>query len=182
MKRRCRVSRYLTAYVDGELPAGRRRRVERHLATCEACSRELDALRRLDSILASGAPPAVGPEKWSAFRTRLSVALDRVDRAAARPRRVREVRPVYGTTRRRALAAAGVCVAAAVLVLVVGPAGFFAGRGSGGAGGCAVESIETFAAGYTPMWFHSRDPEITVIWVFSDETEPGIFGQGPGAP
>jgi hypothetical protein len=32
-----------------------------------------------------------------------------------------------------------------------------------------VDSIESYAAGYTPMFFTSEDPEMTVIWVFSEE-------------
>jgi len=44
-----------------------------------------------------------------------------------------------------------------------------------------VDSIETLASGYTPMFFASEDPEMTVIWVFSEEVEGGIRGEGPGA-
>ncbi|MCK4679580.1 hypothetical protein KAT82_00495, partial [bacterium] len=46
---------------------------------------------------------------------------------------------------------------------------------------CIVDSIESLAAGYTPMFFSSQDPEMTVIWVFSEEVEGGIRGEGPGA-
>lgn len=132
-------------------------------------------------MLEADRPPPVPEGRWESFGSGLARALDAVDREATAPRRPREARSVYGTTRRRALAAAGVCVAVAVFVLVAWPVGFFAGGGPGGSGVCAVESIETFAAGYTPMCFTSTDPELTVIWVFSDEVEPGLRGRGPAA-
>lgn len=182
MKRDCRISRYLSAYLDGELSPRLLRRVEAHVARCDACARELDALRGLGSILKAGGPPPVSGERWSAFGAGLSKALDRVDAEEARPRRVREFRPVYGTVRRRALAGAAVCVATAIAIVIVGPADLLVRSGTGGAGVCVVESIETFAAGYTPMCFTSSDPEVTVIWVFSDDVEPGLRGEGPGTP
>ncbi|HNW45130.1 MAG TPA: zf-HC2 domain-containing protein [Elusimicrobiales bacterium] len=40
----------LSAYLDGELPAGERLSLERHLAACPACSRQLAELRLVSSI------------------------------------------------------------------------------------------------------------------------------------
>ena len=53
-----------------------------------------------------------------------------------------------------------------------------------GVGGneCMVDSIESYAAGYTPMFFTSEDPELTVIWVFSEETEANGGDDRLGAP
>jgi hypothetical protein len=41
--------------------------------------------------------------------------------------------------------------------------------------------MESPAAGYMPMVFSSEDPEMTVIWVFSEEVDGSIRGEGPGA-
>lgn len=42
---------WLNAYLDGELSAWRRERVEKHLAECTACRAELDALRHLSQVI-----------------------------------------------------------------------------------------------------------------------------------
>ena len=173
------MERYLTAYADGELPERLRRRVERHLAECEACARELDSIRTFDKILDGASAPAVSGDRWHRFKSELTAALDRVDREALRPKRIRETRPVFGSQLGRRLAVAGACVVVAIVALTAGPV-WFGGR-STGSGVCIVESIETMAAGYTPMTFRSNDPEMTVIWVFSEEVEPGLAGEGPGA-
>jgi len=179
MRRGCRMERYLTAYADGELPDRLRRRVEKHLAECKACARELDSIRTFDRILDGTSAPPASEDGWRRFKVGLTAALDAVDREAARPRRIREARPVFGNHLGRTLAVAGACVVIAIVALTAGPA-LFSG-GSGGGGACVVESIETLAAGYTPMTFTSRDPEMTVIWVFSEEVETGLAGEGPGA-
>lgn len=44
----------LSAYLDGELGERDRRRIEEHLAVCESCRRELDALERVEDILLRG--------------------------------------------------------------------------------------------------------------------------------
>lgn len=45
------IIEWLNAYVDGELKGMRLRQVEEHLAECEACQAELDALQGLSSLL-----------------------------------------------------------------------------------------------------------------------------------
>jgi len=183
MKRTCRIERYLTAYADNELSERLRRKVEKHLASCGECASELDSIRASDRIL-SEAPtaPPVTDEQWARFDRILSQELDRVERKASRPARLREARPVHADPRRRALAAAGVCAVALLAFVAIGPFGIIGGSaGSGGGDSCIVESLETLSAGYTPMAFTSNDPEMTVIWVFTDEVDGSIRGNGPGA-
>jgi anti-sigma factor RsiW len=178
------VGRYLTAYADDELEGGLKRRVERHLERCSECARELDSIREFDRILEGAKVPPVTAARWEGFGRELSLALDRVDREPRVRSKVREARPVYGSPRRRAFAVAGACAVVALVVLAIGPGGFFRTMGDGAVtdgSDCIVESIETFASGYTPMSFTSHDPEMTVIWVFSDEVEGGLRGEGPGA-
>jgi Putative zinc-finger len=61
---RCREVRpYLSAYVDGELDEGLQERIEAHLASCQACSRQVESYRAIEGLLsslpASGPPPEV---------------------------------------------------------------------------------------------------------------------------
>jgi anti-sigma factor RsiW len=183
MRKRCRTEKYLTAYADNELSPRLRRRVEAHLESCRECARELDLLLASDRLLKRVGPPRLSDDRWETFRRDLSHALNDVDREARRSARIREVRPVYGY-RRRALAIAGVCAAVALFALAIGPVSLINWRVATTRDGndCIVDSIETLAAGYTPMFFTSEDPEMTVIWVFSEEVEPDLMGESPGSP
>lgn len=184
MRKQCRIERYLTAYADGELSERLRRKVVAHLEACPDCARELDLLLASDRLRKSAGLPRPSEDRWSAFKSGLSHALDGVDREVRKSARIREVRPIYGYYRRRAVAIAGVCAAVALFALVVGPPSILnwrAARAQDG-DGCIVDSIETLAAGYTPMFFTSEDPEMTVIWVFSEDVEPDLMGDNPGAP
>jgi anti-sigma factor RsiW len=40
----------LTAYIDGEMNEGQRRRVEQHLATCEGCRAALDQFQTVIGV------------------------------------------------------------------------------------------------------------------------------------
>jgi anti-sigma factor RsiW len=178
MARTCRIERYLTAYADGELSPRMRSKVEKHLESCASCARELDSLLASDRILKSRGVPPVSEARWRVFRAELDRALDRVDREAKRERR-RYLEPLFGFERRRALAYAGAFAVVVVAVLLLGPVGRqFVWPGAGG-NECMVDSIESYADGYTPMFFTSEDPEMTVIWVFSDEAG-AVSEDGPG--
>jgi anti-sigma factor RsiW len=61
----------LSAYLDGELDAERRRLVEAHLATCAICREMLAALRAGDDALAALAPTPAAPALGREFRRRL---------------------------------------------------------------------------------------------------------------
>jgi len=50
------VTRWLDAYHDGELSGRRLQQVEEHLAGCEACRAELEALSALSSLLQESLP------------------------------------------------------------------------------------------------------------------------------
>jgi anti-sigma factor RsiW len=184
MSKHCRIERYLTAYADGELSERLHRRVEAHLKTCLACARELDLLLASDRLLKKVGPPRLPADQWHRFRSGLSRALDDVDREVRKSARIPEVRPVYGDSRRRVVAVTSACAALALVALAIGPASLQSWRMARAqdGNGCIVDSIETLAAGYTPMFFTSEDPEMTVIWVFSEEVEPDLMGESPAAP
>jgi anti-sigma factor RsiW len=172
MTRCYRFEKLLTAYADGELSERRVRAVERHVSGCDHCARELDSIRASDRILRGAGVPGGAPERWVQFRRSLDVALDAVDREARRPARLRELRPIDLVARRRGFAIAAACAAAVLAVAALGPGGPTFLPWVGG-NGCTVESIETYAEGYTPMFFTSDDPEMTVIWVFSEDAGAG---------
>jgi len=183
MRRSCRYERYLTAFVDGELPERLTRRIEAHLAGCGSCASELDSIRSSDRILRGHRAPAVSDEGWARFRSELKRELDAADRESRRSVSVPEARPVCAPAWRSAYALAAACVVILFVILMVGPLGIAPWRGGTAVASneCIVDSIESLAAGYTPMFFSSEDPEMTVIWVFSEEVEGGIRGEGPGA-
>ncbi|MFN8178292.1 MAG: zf-HC2 domain-containing protein [bacterium] len=87
MSEHCReIEPLLSPYVDGELSADDRRRVEAHLAGCEACRATLAAWREADAALA--AAPARSDVEWERLAQRVEKAIDveeGKDRAALRP-------------------------------------------------------------------------------------------------
>lgn len=173
MMRCYRCERLLTAYADGELPERLTRAVERHVSGCGRCARELDSIRASDRILREVGTPAAAPEQWVRFRRGLDSALDAADRDARKSTRLREIRPVDLTARWRGPAIAAVCAAALLAVVALGPGGPPSFLPWTAGNGCTVESIETYAEGYTPMFFTSEDPEMTVIWVFAEDAGAG---------
>jgi len=58
-RRKYHVNEDLLAYLDDELSAEDRRRVESHLETCEFCAQELDGLRELQAGLSATLPAAL---------------------------------------------------------------------------------------------------------------------------
>lgn len=173
MTRCYRFEKLLTAYADGELSARLTRAVEGHLSGCERCARELDSIRVSDRILRGAVVPRVASERWVRFRSELDVALDAVDRDARKTSRSRELRPVELVARWRGVAVAAACAAALLAVAALRPNGLSSFLPWVGGNECIVESIETYAEGYTPMFFTSEDPEMTVIWVFSEDAGAG---------
>jgi anti-sigma factor RsiW len=173
MTRCYRFEKLLTAYADGELSERLTRAVGRHLAGCERCARELDSIRASDRILRGAGVPAVAPERWGPFQRGLDAALDAVDREARRSTRLRELRPVDFGARRRGFAIAATCAAAVLAIVALGPGGLSPLLPWAAGNECIVESIETYAEGYTPMFFTSEDPDMTVIWVFSEDAGAG---------
>lgn len=117
--------------------------------------------------------PGGAPERWVQFRRSLDVALDAVDREARRPARLRELKPIDLVARRRGFAIAAACAAAVLAIVALGPSGLPPFLPWVAGNECIVESIETYAEGYTPMFFTSEDPEMTVIWVFSEDAGAG---------
>ena len=51
------ILNWLPAYHDGELPPGRRQRVEAHLQGCPSCRAELETLTELSALLKADPAP-----------------------------------------------------------------------------------------------------------------------------
>ena len=128
-----RWSEQIDDLVTGELPDERREELERHLASCEECQAELDALQALRGatrrLADTAGPPAVLEE---AVRSRL----DREDRSPAAPRRVPQAGPWLA--------------AAAAVILVVAGAWWLRAPGEDDLPAAAVESYRLHHAGELP--------------------------------
>lgn len=59
---------WLDAYLDGELPEGRRQQIEKHLAKCEQCQEQLAKRKTLSALLQQAPIPhgALTPDQFSA--------------------------------------------------------------------------------------------------------------------
>jgi predicted anti-sigma-YlaC factor YlaD len=64
------ATEWLAAYHDGELHGARQRQVEKHLGSCPVCQAELEALRKLSSLLQE-IPSAEGQLSAQRFQTRV---------------------------------------------------------------------------------------------------------------
>ncbi len=67
------VWEYISAYIDGEVEAGLRAQIDRHLETCEICSAVLDSTRNVVVLIADGRVF----ELPAGFSDRLHARLDR---------------------------------------------------------------------------------------------------------
>ena len=103
----CQFGQSVDAYHDGELSPAERERFERHLASCPACTQDLESIRAITRRLASAKLPAIPAD-----------VLGRLHRdAPSRTVRRREDRAV--------LRIAEALTAAAAAILIVGSVGLF---------------------------------------------------------
>ncbi|MFO8013218.1 MAG: zf-HC2 domain-containing protein [Phycisphaerae bacterium] len=112
---RCPEPTEWVLYAADELPAPRRAELDRHLAACDACRREVDGLRRgFEALDVLEAAPPLRAEALAAVRRRLA------DDAAPRgkPRARRRYHPLRWLG---AAAAAAAAVVALVLLLDTEP-------------------------------------------------------------
>jgi predicted anti-sigma-YlaC factor YlaD len=114
---RCEIE-VLSRYIDGDLSLPERRAVDAHLAECDPCRTELQALRLNDSVLIS----------WGHHRTCLPPETEaRIARSVSRGRR----RSWLAGVTRVSPAAVGSLVAG-VLVLISANLGVLYGNGAAG--------------------------------------------------
>jgi anti-sigma factor RsiW len=131
----------LDLLVDGRLAPERRSQVEAHIAGCERCRRDLDALRLEKAVLRDRLPAREVPETLSA---RVTAALDRVDRESGPPIRA------FPVARRVAL---GLGVAAAAVLVV-----FLLRMPRNDVLDAAAEDLAQVRAAAVPMDLETADP------------------------
>jgi anti-sigma factor RsiW len=105
----------LVPYLRGELEADERRRVETHLAGCQACQAAASDFQAILERLAGKAPPAPEPH-WGQYRAELRARLDAPARRGWSRRWSPWLRPIP-------VAMAAAATAAVVLTLTVGERG-----------------------------------------------------------
>ena len=93
--------RWMPEYLDGSLPAGERRLVERHVETCASCSGALAAHKSMDEMLSAG---LTAPKLSGQFRGRL---LERLGRLAVEQRRLRRLEMLEAVAYAAVVVAAG---------------------------------------------------------------------------
>ena len=107
----------LSEYLDGELEAGERRKLEEHLAACDECTATLEQLQRVVDRAATleDRPPAT--DLWAGIRRRIDAKADgAIDLEEHRSRKLDQLR-------RRRVAFSLPQLAAASIVLMVLSAG-----------------------------------------------------------
>ena len=58
----CEHSRKMSAYHDGQIPAGERRDLEEHMRECSSCAQELEQLRSLSRLFAAAEMPEMSSD------------------------------------------------------------------------------------------------------------------------
>ena len=135
----------LQDFLDGRLDEPKRSRVEEHLATCDQCRRELEALRWLARDVLGTLPAEEVP---SALAARVGFALDAVDSEARRGRATRR-------SLRRVVrwAAAGTLLIAAALAIVL-----VSRPPSVSVPGLVARDFVAYGSGRIPIGVEARDP------------------------
>lgn len=154
-----RIGPRLDAYHDGELGRLRRLQIRRHVARCEACREELDALAGIGAwvreSLADAPPPA---DLWDELRWQLPARRPQPE-APARSWRLPSVTfgmPALG---------AGVVAAGVALSVLLGPPQLFES-----ATRTVVRSLNTHGR---PVMVLDGPGDATIIWLMD---EPGVQG------
>lgn len=157
---------YLSLDRDGELDAGRRGRLEHHLAQCASCRAARDAWAGIGEQL-RGRPVEPGPTPEAAWADVRRAIRDQA------PAREDARAPVALPWLRWAAVAAGIVILAGGVVM-------YRMAGSGGApaaGMTQVEWVETGLPGAAPMVYEDAESGLTVIWVVeSNHKEQGHAG------
>jgi anti-sigma factor RsiW len=77
----CEYSDQLSAYVDGELSAGRRAALEGHLLACADCDAEVSELRGMSRMLAAAVGPFLRAQAIERFHQNISELQDEQEQA-----------------------------------------------------------------------------------------------------
>lgn len=150
----------LDGYHDGELDAVERNRVERHLAACAVCRRDLASLGAVGRAVRATVAGSQEPDLWNAIARELP-APKRAPRAARRARAPRRRRWLQG------VAAAAVAASICLVVFELGaPVPVVADSGPSG----VVRSVYSHERPVIVIEAEkSEDP--TIIWLMDEQPE-----------
>lgn len=165
---RCPPEERLGAYADGELGAAEAAAIEAHLAACDACAREVAALRALDRLVGEAPMPAVSAAEWREVWAGIAARIAPERRMASR----------WPWRRAAGFAAA----AAACLALVAGALALRSrpvARPPEPARECIVEDVEA-GTGFAASVSYSAESDVTLITVspISSEEAPAHAPNG----
>ena len=160
------VRRRLERHADGALGPRATRFVTSHLPTCSTCRDASEKLARLRTMVRQVVSTVAEPD-WTGFwppvRTRI---------VTEEPRPVRESwwvpfwKPVWGHPR--------LAFGTALLAILVMAFSFWPADAAAFASQVNVQDVSADDPGRSVMVYSSRDPGVTVIWVFnSTETHEG---------
>jgi anti-sigma factor RsiW len=146
----------LDGYHDGELDPSERNRVERHLASCAVCRRDLSSLGAVGNAVRATVAGTQSPDLWRGIEAQL--LSERKPRRAPRRRRA--------PLRRRWLPAAAAAAVAASIFLVTFQIRPVPPVDSGPSG--VVRSV--YAPERSVMVFEAeRSNDPTIIWLMDDD-------------
>jgi anti-sigma factor RsiW len=156
-----RTRRTLGAYRDGALEPGTARWVASHLATCPACTAEVNALERLRALVRTLPEPA--EPDWTGFWPAVVRGIEETRRTVAAPR------PAPWPRFRWAVGGVlGAALVGSLTVWQLAPWEMTADR-VGPASPVVVRSADTAAPDGTVMVYSTPGKDLTVVWVFGLE-------------
>lgn len=160
-----KVEDRLEALHDGELGRLARWRAARHVARCDRCRAEIDALRAVTQVVReSEGPSSHGPDLWAGIAARLPALDEELGRRSAAPARTGPERRTWTSwLRPLPVGVGGLAVAAAALLLwlriSVQPP--------------HDEVIEDLDAMGRPVAVLPSDDKSTIIWVLDPKPASG---------
>ncbi len=166
----------LERYHDGELGLRARRKVARHLETCQRCQAYLDGLDSLGELLVAASAQAQAGVPFDSLWDRVSARLEQEPEPSLVERILDWLGEFWYANRKVALAGA---VAAGVTLAITVP--FLARRG-GRVDSPRVEVskviVDSLSSGKHDMVLVNVHPDdmTTVIWLLEDEDTPGDQG------
>jgi len=157
-----RIGPLLDAYHDGELGRLRRFRVRRHVARCDGCREELDALAGIGAWVRESLEAARPPDLWEELRWQLPARRPQPEPTMReRVGRVGPARAAFGIP----ALGAGIVAAGVALSVLLGPPRLFES-----ATRTVVRSLNTHGR---PVMVLDGPDDATIIWLMDD---PGVQG------
>jgi len=159
----------LERHADGALAPRAARFVARHLSSCSACQAASEKWTHLRSLVRQAASGPSEPD-WSGFWTPIRARI-----ASEEPRPLRESwwipfwKPVWGHPR--------LAFGAALLGVLVVAFSFWPADDAAFASQVNVQDVSADDPSRSVMVYTSRDPGVTVIWVFGSTSTESTEGE-----